>query len=116
MDCLKNRVALVTGSSRGIGAAIAKLFAQEGAKVALHGRDAAVLSDVLAEVEWAGGLARPFIGDATSSAISKTCVATLSGNWDRSIFSSPMPAAMSARPARSSTSARRTGGRRSTAI
>jgi 3-oxoacyl-[acyl-carrier protein] reductase len=66
MDILKNRVALITGSSRGIGAAIAKMFAQEGAKVALHGRDAAALSDVLAEIEWAGGSARPFIGDATS--------------------------------------------------
>jgi 3-oxoacyl-[acyl-carrier protein] reductase len=66
MDRLKNRVALVTGSSRGIGAAIAKLFAQEGAKVALHGRDAAALSDVLAEIEWTGGRARPFTGDATN--------------------------------------------------
>jgi 3-oxoacyl-[acyl-carrier protein] reductase len=66
MDRLKDRVALVTGSSRGIGAAIAKLFAQEGAKVALHGRDAAALSDVLAEIEWTGGRARPFTGDATN--------------------------------------------------
>jgi 3-oxoacyl-[acyl-carrier protein] reductase len=66
MDRLKNRVALVTGSSRGIGAAIAKLFAQEGAKVALHGRDAAALSDEVAEIEWAGGRARPFTGDATN--------------------------------------------------
>jgi 3-oxoacyl-[acyl-carrier protein] reductase len=66
MDRLKNRVALVTGSSRGIGAAIAKLFAREGAKVALHGRDAAALSDVMAEIEWTGGRARPFTGDATN--------------------------------------------------
>ena len=66
MDRLKDRVALVTGSSRGIGAAISKLFAHEGAKVALHGRDAAALSDVLAEIEWTGGRARPFTGDATS--------------------------------------------------
>jgi len=35
MDKLKNKIALVTGSSRGIGAAIAKLFASEGANVVL---------------------------------------------------------------------------------
>ena len=66
MDRLKNRVALVTGSSRGIGAAIAKLFAQEGAKVALHGRDVAALSEVLAEIEWTGCRAIHVTADATS--------------------------------------------------
>ena len=41
MSDLKDRVALVTGSSRGIGAAIAITFARAGARVALHGRDEA---------------------------------------------------------------------------
>jgi 3-oxoacyl-[acyl-carrier protein] reductase len=43
MTSLEDRVALVTGSSRGIGAAIASHFALAGAKVALHGRDKAAL-------------------------------------------------------------------------
>ena len=39
MTSLANKTALVTGSSRGIGASIATRLAQAGARVALHGRD-----------------------------------------------------------------------------
>jgi NAD(P)-dependent dehydrogenase (short-subunit alcohol dehydrogenase family) len=46
MPELTDRVALVTGSSRGIGAAIARLFARAGAAVAVHGRDEAALAAV----------------------------------------------------------------------
>ncbi|HEY6209049.1 MAG TPA: SDR family NAD(P)-dependent oxidoreductase, partial [Gemmatimonadales bacterium] len=55
MNALSERIALVTGSSRGIGAAIARLFARHGARVAVHGRDAAALSLVRADIERAGG-------------------------------------------------------------
>src|SRR5262245_29668496 len=65
MNLLKNRVALTTGSSRGIGAAIAKVFAQEGAKVAIHGRDRAALSAVAAEIEHTGGRVMQVVGDVT---------------------------------------------------
>ena len=37
MNMLFGKVALVSGASRGIGAATARLLAKEGAKVALHG-------------------------------------------------------------------------------
>jgi NAD(P)-dependent dehydrogenase (short-subunit alcohol dehydrogenase family) len=47
---LDGRTAVVTGSSRGIGRAIAVLFAQRGAAVVLHGRDRAALAKVHEEI------------------------------------------------------------------
>ena len=62
---LEGRVALVTGSSRGIGAAIARLFASEGATVAVHGRDRGAVEDVRASIEAGGGRAIGVIADVT---------------------------------------------------
>jgi 3-oxoacyl-[acyl-carrier protein] reductase len=68
MGSLTDKVALVTGSSRGIGAAIGRLFAAEGAKVALHGRDTKALSAVRADIERAGGRAIQVVADVTKFA------------------------------------------------
>jgi 3-oxoacyl-[acyl-carrier protein] reductase len=65
MNRLDRKVALVTGSSRGIGAAIARLFAQEGAKVAVHGRDPKALTAVREEIEREGGTAIAIAADIT---------------------------------------------------
>jgi 3-oxoacyl-[acyl-carrier protein] reductase len=62
---LDGRVALVTGSSRGIGAAIARRFAQAGAAVAVHGRNAAAAAAVRAEIERASGRAVDVTADVT---------------------------------------------------
>jgi NAD(P)-dependent dehydrogenase (short-subunit alcohol dehydrogenase family) len=47
---LRGRVALITGSSRGIGCAIAKRFAQHGADVVVSGRNADAAAHVAAEI------------------------------------------------------------------
>jgi len=47
---LRDKVVLVTGSSTGIGAAIARRCAREGARVLLHGRDEARLRELAAEL------------------------------------------------------------------
>jgi 3-oxoacyl-[acyl-carrier protein] reductase len=65
MRRLDGRVALVTGSSRGLGAAIARCFASEGASVALHGRDEAALAAVYESIRATGGSAARVAGDVT---------------------------------------------------
>jgi NAD(P)-dependent dehydrogenase (short-subunit alcohol dehydrogenase family) len=53
-DRLANRVAIVTGASRGIGSAIATNLARNGAKVVLAARDAQKLDEVLAGIRESG--------------------------------------------------------------
>jgi 3-oxoacyl-[acyl-carrier protein] reductase len=62
---VQGKVVWVTGSSRGIGAAIAALFASHGAKVAVHGRDVAAIEAVRSGIEQRGGHALQVTGDVT---------------------------------------------------
>ncbi len=62
---LAGQTVLVTGSSRGIGAAIARQCAREGAKVAVHGRDDAALQGVRGEIEASGAEVMAVRGDVT---------------------------------------------------
>lgn len=78
MNLLKDKVALITGSSRGIGAATAKLFAEEGAKVAVNyvaNEEAA--NAVAADIKQKGGTAIVVKADAADSAQVKEMVATV---------------------------------------
>src|SRR6266851_1243091 len=65
---LQDRVALITGSGRGIGRAIAQLFAKEGAAVFLTARTEKELSATAAEISSKGGRAAYVAADLTLGA------------------------------------------------
>ena len=79
---LKDKIALVTGGSRGIGRAIVKAFAAEGAKVAFVFRgnqDAA--NSLVAEIAQAGGVALPLQGDVSAPETAKVCIERVQKEW-----------------------------------
>ena len=82
MSKLANKVAFITGGSRGIGAAIAKRLAEDGASVAItYAKDATAATAVVKAIEATGGKAIAIQADAAdpkaiTAAIEKT-VATL---------------------------------------
>jgi NAD(P)-dependent dehydrogenase (short-subunit alcohol dehydrogenase family) len=63
----EGRVAIVTGASRGIGAATARVFADAGAAVVLAARDGARLATVASEIGASGGRALPVATDVSDS-------------------------------------------------
>ena len=59
---LADKRALITGSTSGIGAEIARMLALEGVKVVVHGRDLARAQTLVADIEARGGRAAAVVG------------------------------------------------------
>ncbi|MBL8592588.1 MAG: SDR family oxidoreductase [Devosia sp.] len=76
LEDIRGKRALITGSSTGIGAAVARELARLGASVAVHGnKNAAAAEAVAAQIRAAGGKAVVVLGDVSNSASAAKIVA-----------------------------------------
>ena len=81
---LKDQVALVTGGSRGIGRAICKMLASEGASVAcVYRGNQAAADSLVQEITEAGGTALALQADVTDPEAAQRCVDRLEKAWGR---------------------------------
>ena len=81
MKTLDGKVALITGSGRGIGRAIALKLASHGARVVVNDLDQQPANDVVAEIQAAGGEAVACIGSVTAPDFAERFVKTAVDNY-----------------------------------
>jgi 2-keto-3-deoxy-L-fuconate dehydrogenase len=80
---LRDQVAIVTGAASGIGAASARLFAAEGAKLALVDVDKEGLGQVASDIEGSGGAALTITADVSNDGEARAGVAKVMESWGR---------------------------------
>jgi 3-oxoacyl-[acyl-carrier protein] reductase len=83
MFSLRDKVAVVTGASQGIGRATALALAEAGAKVAVAARNAEKLAALVAEIEGRGGAALAVPMDVADAAQVKTGFQAVLGKFGR---------------------------------
>ena len=71
---LQGKVVLITGASKGLGLGLAKIFAQEGAKVAIASRDVAQLESLAKDIRAEGGICESFELDLRDVSSIYACV------------------------------------------
>ncbi|WP_207461285.1 SDR family oxidoreductase [Azospirillum sp. SYSU D00513] len=76
MSALKNKTAIITGASSGIGYATARLFATEGASVVVTARRPEALNSLVSEIEKSGGRAVAVVGDIREESLARALVET----------------------------------------
>jgi 3-oxoacyl-[acyl-carrier protein] reductase len=81
MGTLENKVAIVSGSGRGIGREIALKLAREGAKIVVNDLDAEPAKDTVAAIEAAGGQAVACVGSVTDPGFGERFVAAAVDNF-----------------------------------
>ena len=82
MSLLKDRTAIVAGSSSGMGASIARALAAEGMKLTLAARRADRLAAVAKAIEAEGGRALAHTADVTSESEVEALFAASDAHWD----------------------------------
>lgn len=80
---LENKVVMITGGGTGIGEAIAKLFAHEGALVAITGRRKEILEKVVADIRQEGGRGLAIPGSVTHEPDVQEAVALTMRTWGK---------------------------------
>ena len=81
MGRLEGKVAIITGAGRGIGRATAKVFAAEGAKVAIVSLSPANIDEVVADIKSAGGVAPGVPTDVSDADQIKAAIEMVAATW-----------------------------------
>ena len=74
MKSLKDKIAIITGASRGIGRATALAAAAAGASLVLNARRLDALEKLVAEIELQGGKAMAVVGDVSEESVARALV------------------------------------------